>query len=154
MSYLIDGSNLGGVLAGRRGSRNAVEVVRWLLPWVRSRKRVTVYFDGPPQPDVGSYYGPLEVIFTGGRSADEMIIRRVSRRERGVIVITNDTALARSCRALGAIIQSPAELSQRQAKAKDRADRARAVEQEKPNPSPEDTALWREMFEGENSSDD
>ncbi len=143
MSYLIDGSNLGGVLGGRMGSRDAEKVVHWLLPWARLRRKVTVvYFDGPPQPDVAPRYGPLEVVFSGSFSADEMIERRVAKHPRGTTVITNDIALADICRDLGAEVLPTSELSSRQRKARRRSE----AQEEKPNPSPADVAHWSRIF--------
>jgi hypothetical protein len=145
MGYLIDGSNLGGVLGGRQGSRSARRVVRWLLPWARSRRQVTVFFDGPPQPAVGTWYGPLEVVFAGALSADDLIIERVARRPIGTIVITDDAALARTCVDLGASLLAPAELYARQLHAE---ELERLLEdREKPSPTPADVAHWRRIFE-------
>ena len=103
---IVDGSNLGGALGGaaggRRGARDRVAVVRSLLPRARGRGRVVVVFDGPPDPAVADAYGPLAVRWSGRESADEVILRLVAARPREAWVVTEDRALARACRDLGA----------------------------------------------------
>ncbi|MBZ0113812.1 MAG: NYN domain-containing protein [Thermoanaerobaculia bacterium] len=110
MPYVIDGSNLGGVLGGASGARDRVSVVEALLPWVRRRRRVELIFDGPPEPRVGKSYGGLTVTFSGSRTADELIRRRVEGAPASWIVVTADRDLADSCRRLGAKVLSPRQL--------------------------------------------
>ncbi len=163
MSYLIDGSNLGGVGGGRAGARDARAVVAWLLPWVRERSdrgRMIVVFDGAARPDVATHYGRMEVEFAAPRSADDAILARVRANPKAWIVVTNDGALARACRELGSTTQLSTALARRvlarpgghrppsrRPRARDGAD--------KPHPSGSDQAHWKAVFgRGEDEKDD
>lgn len=159
MSYLIDGSNLGGVGGGRAGARDARAVVAWLLPWVRERSnrgRMIVVFDGAERPDVAVRYGPMEVEFAAPRSADEAILTRVRDHPKTWIVVTNDAALARACRDLGATTHKASALAHRVLarpggrrppgrgpSARDASDAS-----DKPHPSGSDQAHWKAVFGG------
>jgi len=158
VSYLIDGSNLGGVKGGRRGARDSRAVVEWLLPWVRSRSadrgRLIVVFDGAAPPDVATRYGPLEVEFAAPRSADEAIVARVRSSPSRWIVVTNDRALARTCRDLGANTHAASTLAtgplDRSRAASPRSGRGRPAHEasDKPHPSGSDQGYWKSVFEG------
>jgi len=140
LPYLIDASNLGGVLGGSAGARDADGAVRRLLAW-RRRGRVVAVFDGEPDGRVAERYGSLEVVWSGGRrTADEEILRRLARGARGWVVITNDRELARRCRDLGAQIQSAATLATRIAR------RSSSRDSEKPAPSAAEREHWRKVF--------
>jgi hypothetical protein len=102
MPFLIDGSNLGGVLSGPAGARDRAFVVRSLLPWARKRGRVVVVFDGPEDPALASHYGPLELHFSKGESADRVILRLIGSRATDWHVVTSDAELAAECRHRGA----------------------------------------------------
>ena len=154
MSYLIDGSNLGGVGGGRSGARDARAVVAWLLPWVRERSdrgRMIVVFDGAERPDVALRYGLLEVEFAAPRSADEAILARVRASPKTWIVVTNDAALARSCRDLGAATHKASALAHRVLarpgghRPAGRRSFARD-DGEKPHPTGSDQAHWKAVF--------
>lgn len=103
MADLVDGNNLMGRLGG--GSRDGLvselcDVAR------RTRKNLTVVFDGPPpsgRPKVQAF-GPVTVVFAAPRSADEEIVRRIreARDPRGVTVVTDDGMLATEAAAAGA----------------------------------------------------
>ena len=161
MSYLIDASNLGGLLGGKRGSRDPEEVIRFLLPWSRSRGKVVAVFDGVEKIRVGKHYGALEVRWSGSVTADEVIRREVEKSPRTWAVVTNDQALARTCRDLGAKVLSATTLA-----AKAQGAPAKAGTQplspypasfssstsEKPQPTAEDLAHWREIFGGGDDS--
>ena len=159
MSYLIDGSNLGGVGGGRAGARDARVVVAWLLPWVRERTdrgRMIVVFDGAERPDVAVRYGPMEVEFAAPSSADDAILARVRSSPKTWIVVTNDTALARACRDLGATTHTATALARRVlARPGDPGEprsprRRRPVldAAEKPHPTGSDQAHWKAVFGG------
>lgn len=145
MSYLIDGSNLGGQAGGARGARDASAVIRWLLPWARRRSGVVVFFDGPPPGDIAARYGALEVRFTAPLTADQAILRALGKGARSKIVVTADQALARACRDLGARVESAATLLGRTEKTHQRL----AEEGEKPTPSGADQAYWKKVFGSE-----
>ena len=107
MPTAIDGSNLGGFLGGRRGSRNRREALRRLLPWARSRRKAVVVFDGPEDSSLARGYGSLEVRWSGARSADSVLIELIIRSNpRNWRIITNDSALAAASRELGAKSES------------------------------------------------
>jgi predicted RNA-binding protein with PIN domain len=145
VSYLIDGSNLGGVAGGARGARDAEAVVRWLLPWARSRARVILVFDGPPQPKIAQRYGSVEVRFAAPESGDALIERLLGRSGKGWTVVTEDAALARTCRDLGAKVLAASQLIVRTGKV----HATREREREKPEASAADHAYWRRIFGGE-----
>jgi hypothetical protein len=161
MSYLIDASNLGGHLGGKRGSQDAEEVLRFLLPWSRSRGKVVVVFDGVEKTRVGKHYGALEVRWSGSVTADEVIRKEVERSPKTWTVVTNDQALARECRDLGAKVLSATTLA-----AKAQGAPARPGTQplsphpasfssstpEKPQPTAADRAYWQDIFGDDDST--
>jgi hypothetical protein len=142
--YLIDASNLGGLLGGRAGARDAAAVVRFLAPWARDRSGVTIVFDGAPRPDVADRYGPLEVLWSGNRSADELLVE-LARRRRDVTVVTADRALARRCREAGARVVPAAALAAR-VERPHAGDRRRAGDGDKPTAGASDRTHWQRVF--------
>ncbi len=145
MAYLIDASNLGGVLGGRGGARNPEAVIAFLMPWARRRGAVTVVFDGEEDPRVARRYGPLEVHWSGNRSADDVIAAMAAAAPRRWLVVTADRELARRCQDAGARVEGVDALVERtRAAARPRAGRRRAAE--KPEPSAADLAHWRDVF--------
>jgi len=99
MPYLVDGSNLGGVLGGAAGARDPASVVAAILPWARERGAVTLLFDGAQRPDLAAAYGALRVEWSGARSADDAIVARLTADPAAApsawIVVTADRELAR-----------------------------------------------------------
>ncbi len=150
MPYLVDASNLGGVLAGAAGARDAGAVVAFLLGWSRDRGRVVVLFDGPERDGVAARYGALEVAWSGSRSADQEILARLGRGAANWIVVTDDRELASRCRALGARVEGARSLAARVARPHPESARGQAAETaaaaEKPELSPAELAHWREVF--------
>lgn len=151
MPYLVDGSNLGGLLGGAAGARDAVAVVRALLPWARERRAVTVVFDGPPRPEVAARYGPLAVEWSGARSADDAIAARVAANATGWIVVTADRELARRCRDLGARVEPAPRFAEKTAGPRRRKTTSRAAEATagKPPAHADERDHWRRVFLGE-----
>ncbi len=145
MPYLVDASNLGGVLGGRRGSRDAESVVKFLLPWASGRGRIVAVFDGPPRDRVAERYGGLEVAWSGARSADQAIEARVRRDPQAWTVVTSDRELARRCRDLGARTEPASRLVERVERPHPRSRRA-VDAAGKPEPDPRDLAHWRRVF--------
>ena len=102
VSELLDGNNLLGRFRGERGAlvAEAAELAR------RKRKRLTIVFDGPPEPGRGKVQalGDVTVVCAAPWSADEEILRRVreARDPRGVTVVTDDRALSSLVTAAGA----------------------------------------------------
>lgn len=149
MAFLVDASNLGGLLGGAAGARAADAVVRFLLPWARERARVRLVFDGPERREVARQYGPLEVVWSGAEPADETIVRTVRAAPRAWVVITEDRELASRCRALGAKVEPASRLAARASAGPRRpAKTARAAEEEseKPPANAEERDLWRSVF--------
>jgi hypothetical protein len=92
MSWVVDGSN---VLGGSRESTETKrELVRRLAQFARLRRvRVACYFDGPEPEHFGKHLGQVTIIFSGTRSADELIAQRVAERS-GWKLVTSDGPLA------------------------------------------------------------
>ncbi|MCB1007607.1 MAG: NYN domain-containing protein [Acidobacteria bacterium] len=156
MPYLVDGSNLGGLLGGAAGARDAAAVVRTLLPWARERCAVTLVFDGPPRADVAERYGPLAIEWSGARSADDAIAARVEREPGAWIVVTADRELARRCRDLGARVEPAPRFAEKASGPRRRRKTARAAESEagKPPAHAEEREHWQRIFLGGDAPDD
>jgi hypothetical protein len=80
-------------------------------------------------------------VYSGGRSADEVILHQLAQRARQWVVVTDDRDLGRRARQLGAEVTS---LGQWQAKLARRTPAAR----EERALSPSEVAEWEEYFEG------
>lgn len=97
MSFLIDGSNVLGGLSGARESVEAKrELVRALATLARSKRtRVYCFFDGEVPEAFARSLGNVSVIFSGRRTADEVILERVQRgRGHKWTLVTSDRGLA------------------------------------------------------------
>jgi hypothetical protein len=154
MPWLIDAANLGGVLGGAAGARNSQAILAALLPWARERKQVVVVFDGPESPGMATRLGGIEIVWSGNRSADDVISKRIAaiaangKTAKAWTVITNDQSLARRCRNHGAKVEPASIFAQRtaQPKAKSKAARSAQAAADKPPPNAQDIAHWREVF--------
>jgi predicted RNA-binding protein with PIN domain len=95
MPYLIDGSNVLGVLRLDRHDDNAKRMlIRQLAGFARvKRTRVTCVFDGLQPANFGTHLGAVTVVFSGERSADDVIVQR-SETGHGWTVVTADRELA------------------------------------------------------------
>lgn len=102
MPWVIDGSNVGGVLAGAAGARDRALVWRTVFAWAGGRRRVVLVFDGAADPAIPDRLGQVEVLWATGRPADEVVRRTVAKRPREWRVVTDDRALRVACRDLGA----------------------------------------------------
>lgn len=113
MSWLIDGMNVIGTRPDgwwkdRHGSM--VKLVNMLEQWVASSgEQVTVVFEQPPSPPMGSTV--IEVAYAPRPrpdSADQEIARRVaaSAEPAAIRVVTSDLRLAERVRAIGATVES------------------------------------------------
>ena len=157
MPWLIDAANLGGVLVGAAGARNPEAILAALLPWARERKNVVVIFDGPEPANFARRLGGVEIVWSGTRSADEVITKRLAtiagktasgKGAKAWTVITNDQSLARACRDLGAQVE-PASIFAKQSirpKPKSKAARSAHAAADKPAPTAHDIAYWRAIF--------
>ncbi|HEY6066730.1 MAG TPA: NYN domain-containing protein [Thermoanaerobaculia bacterium] len=110
MPYLLDGDNLVGTERRRRaGSEDRDALVAEIAERLRrTRASVVLFFDGAGR---GSSLGNLTVRFAGAASADDAIVREISRaRSPGeATVVTADRDLARRARDAGAGFLSPAD---------------------------------------------
>jgi hypothetical protein len=95
MPYLVDGSNLLGVMrVDRHGDESKRGLVRLLAGFARAKKtRVTCVFDGPEPVHFGRLPGSVSVVFSGGRPADDIIAERAAQGH-GWSVVTSDRGLA------------------------------------------------------------
>jgi hypothetical protein len=95
MSWVIDGNNLLGRAGAARDEVDAKrQLVRTLSAFARAnRTKVACYFDGPEPDQFGKHLGSVSVIFSGSRSADDLIISRVASGS-GWKVVTADRALS------------------------------------------------------------
>jgi predicted RNA-binding protein with PIN domain len=95
MPWLIDGSNvLGAMHVDRHSDDSKRGLVRLLGSFARAKKtRVTCVFDGSEPASFGRHLGSVSVVFSGTRSADEIIIER-ARNGRGWSVVTSDRGVA------------------------------------------------------------
>ena len=149
MAFLVDGSNLGGRLAGAAGARDAAAVVRRLLPWARERREeVLVVFDGPPRPGVAEQYGPLRVLWSGSISADDRIVELVRATPARWQVVTADRELAGRCRAAGGRVVTADEFTAQSTSPRRRRATAREAEERsgKPPAHAEERDFWRKVF--------
>jgi predicted RNA-binding protein with PIN domain len=95
MPWLIDGSNVLGVM---RADRHSDQAKRALLRMVASfarakRTRATLVFDGPLPASFATHLGAVSVVFGESRSADDVIVERAATG-RGWSVVTSDRGLA------------------------------------------------------------
>jgi predicted RNA-binding protein with PIN domain len=95
MSWVIDGNNLlGRAGAARDASDSKRQLVRALANFARvNRTKVACYFDGHEPEHFGRHLGGVTVIFSGARSADDLIKDKVATGS-GWKVVTADRALA------------------------------------------------------------
>lgn len=144
MPILVDGNNLLHALPPDRRRRD--EVRREVLERVRHESmQVTVVFDGPP-PDAGpesESLGQVTVLYSGGRTADDVIVARIPEGPRGRqwVVVTDDVGLSRRARARGASTRTLAEWRRQ------RAPRRRGSRPARERPlSPSEVSEWAEFF--------
>ena len=95
MPWLIDGSNVLGAMRADRHSDDAKRgLVRLLAAFARAKRtRVTCVFDGLEPPSFGKHLGSVSVVFSGPKSADDLIVERAANG-RGWSVVTSDRGLA------------------------------------------------------------
>ncbi|MEA2338590.1 MAG: hypothetical protein QOE82_2597 [Thermoanaerobaculia bacterium] len=95
MSWVIDGNNLlGRAGASRDASDTKRQLVRSLANFARAKRtKVACYFDGSEPEHFGRHLGSVSVIFSGARSADDLIAKKVAIGS-GWKVVTADRGLA------------------------------------------------------------
>ena len=109
MSWVIDGNNvLGRAGASRADTDPKRQLVRTLANFARvKRTKVACYFDGIEPEHFGRYLGSVSVIFSGARSADDLIASKVADGG-GWKVVTADRGLAARIRRRQVEIIDPA----------------------------------------------
>jgi predicted RNA-binding protein with PIN domain len=95
MSWVIDGNNLlGRAGASRDAADSKRQLIRALANFARAKRtKVACYFDGPEPEHFGRHLGNVTVLFSGTRSADELIVKRVANGS-GWKVVTADRGLS------------------------------------------------------------
>jgi len=149
---LVDGNNLAHRLAGR-ADRAAVR--RSVLDFVRGRRvSVTVVFDGPPPEGAPEreVLGRVTVLYSGRRSADDLIVQRIPRgaQARSFTVITGDRELAQRARSAGANV---IPVSQWMTRLSGPAKAPEKPTVRDPLP-PEEVARWERIFSGRPEGED
>ena len=94
MSWVIDGNNLlGRAGASRDAADTKRQLVRSLANFARAKRtKVACYFDGTEPENFGRHLGSVSVIFSGSRSADDLIAKKVATGS-GWKVVTADRGL-------------------------------------------------------------
>ena len=108
-------------------------------------------FDGPESPGMATHLGGIEIVWSGNRSADDVISKRIAalgKTAKSWTVITNDQSLTRRCRNHGAKVEPASTFVRRttQPKAKSRAARSAQAAADKPAPNAKEIAHWRAVF--------
>ena len=95
MSWVIDGNNLlGRAGASRDAADSKRQLIRALANFARAKRtKVACYFDGSEPEHFGRHLGSVSVIFSGSRSADDLIVKKVATGS-GWKVVTADRGLA------------------------------------------------------------
>ena len=95
MAWLIDGSNVLGALRLDRQSVDAKrDLARLCAAFARAKRtRVTCYFDGNEPPAFARHLGNTTIVFSGARTADELIVQRVEESASQMTVVTADREL-------------------------------------------------------------
>lgn len=95
MPYLVDGSNVLGAMHADRHSDDAKRgLMRLLANFARAKRtKVTCIFDGPEPHSFARHLGSVVAVFSGSRTADDLIIERAAQG-RGWSVVTSDRGLA------------------------------------------------------------
>lgn len=110
MPYLVDGNNLiGRAGRGTASDEDRSALIRELSDRLRrTRARVVVFFDGGGGP---TSLGTLSIRFSGAVTADDAIVREItrSRSPREELVVTADRELARRARDAGGRALTPEE---------------------------------------------
>jgi predicted RNA-binding protein with PIN domain len=92
MPYLVDGSNVLG--AARAATEAKRSLVRDLGRLARAKRtRIVCVFDGDEPEPFGRHLGGVSVVFSGARTADDLIAARAASGN-GWKVVTSDRGLA------------------------------------------------------------
>lgn len=139
MTWFLDGNNILGRAPEGAEDRSRERLLA-RFQGCRLPSPCVLVFDGPPPGSarLGSR-GRLAVVYSGSRTADEVILSRV---KSGDHVVTDDRALALACRGRRARIQSSGEFL---ASLKPRG----GAEPEKPGATAVDVEEWLKVFGGD-----
>jgi len=108
MPWIVDGSNVLG--AARAATDAKRELVRLLGRFARAKRtRVVCVFDGDTPEHFGTHLGGVSVVFSGARSADDLIAARAANG-RGWNVVTSDRALGARVAGRNATVIDPRRL--------------------------------------------
>jgi len=151
MPYLVDGNNLAHALGlANGGLADRESCARTVAAFCRSQgARATIVFDGrAPEGSKAPTGTPrVTIVFSGGRSADDLILRLVaeSKTPRDFTVVTSDKSLGDKARHRGATIERAHEFSKRL----ERAPRRAPGGPEKPGAreTPGEIAAWLAVFD-------
>jgi predicted RNA-binding protein with PIN domain len=93
--WLIDGSNVLGAMRLDRASVDAKrELARLAAAFARAKRtRATCYFDGNEPPAFARHLGSTTIVFSGARTADDLIVQR-AESAANLTVVTSDRELA------------------------------------------------------------
>jgi len=96
MVWLIDGSNvLGAMRLDLTSVSSKRELARLSAAFARDRRsHVTCYFDGSEPHSFAKHLGNATIVFSGERTADDLIAQRVEGSDRKLTVVTSDRQLA------------------------------------------------------------
>ena len=156
MAYLIDGNNLTGYLFAPflLDPASRKQVLELLLIFQRiKRTRLTLVFDGPPQPELEKIvkgHPKFEIIFPSpGEKADEVIIQILRQRtnKRNFWVVSSDREIRQQARQLGFKSLTSAEFAQELKKASQRHQRHLEYQKNVHLPSPLEIKHWTELFD-------
>jgi hypothetical protein len=139
MTWYLDGNNLLGAL-GLRGPGDARVLLVNRLLRMRLPRPCVLVFDGPPASEVASASGGagLRVLFSGARSADDLIAERLRPGDK---VVTRDRELGLRARDRRGRPVAPAEFFS------DLRPARRTPDGEKPEPG-SDLDEWMRIFGG------
>jgi hypothetical protein len=140
VTWFLDGNNmLALVLGTRRRPDDRERFLEHLLQF-RLPSPFTLVFDGPPpdsSPSREKRLGKASVVYSGSRSADEVILGRIKPGDR---VVTADRELRLRCRGRGAKPVQPTEFLS------DLQPRVGVSRAEKPSPISVDVDEWMDFF--------
>jgi predicted RNA-binding protein with PIN domain len=157
MSYIIDGSNfLGRQAVSVRDAAEKMDLARRLSMFQRqTRARVTLVFDGPPDPGLETPPAPpgqrtLAVLFPAeGEKGDDLIMDIILKQKnpRHTVLVTSDRELAECGRELGLRIISVADFAKQLREALRDFHKARASrKRETKPPKGLELSLWLDVF--------
>jgi len=151
MPYLVDGNNLAHALGlSVGGLAHRESCARMIAAFCRSRgARATLVFDGRPPDGARESSGThrVDILYSGSRSADEVILGLLARAKSPgeFIVVTSDKSLGDKSRHRGARVERAHEFSRRLDRPAP--DDARPGDKDTPRESPQEIDAWLAVFD-------